>query len=74
MSPLISGLASVASMIFNAASSSASKTAASRRGAAAEVPQASAVVTLSPQAVRVRQFQASEFVHPQWNQSLSGVI
>ena len=50
MSPLISGLASVASMIFNAASSSASKTAASRRGAAAEVPQASAVVTLSPQA------------------------
>ena len=23
---------------------------------------------------RVRHFQASEFVHPQWNQSLSGVI
>lgn len=23
---------------------------------------------------RVRQFSAPEFVHPQWNQSLSGVI
>ncbi len=50
MSPLISGLASVASMIFNAASGGASKTAASRRSADSEANQASAVVTLSPQA------------------------
>ena len=26
------------------------------------------------QVPRVRQFRASEFVHPQWNQSLSGII
>ena len=56
MSPLISGLASVASMIFNAASGGASKTAASRRTADAEVPQASALVTLSPQAEALARF------------------
>jgi transposase len=30
--------------------------------------------TPDSQAPRVRQFRASEFTHPQWNQSLSGVI
>ncbi|KRB28825.1 EF-hand domain-containing protein [Acidovorax sp. Root70] len=49
MSPLISGLASVASMIFNAASSGAGK-ASARRGAEAAAPEPSAVVTLSPEA------------------------
>lgn len=52
MSPLISGLASLASMVFNAASgSTSSRAAAARRSSsdAAEV-QPSAVVTLSPQA------------------------
>ena len=49
MSPLISGLASVASMIFNAASSGAGK-ASARRGGEAAPPEPSAVVTLSPEA------------------------
>ena len=49
MSPLISGLASVASMIFNAASSGAGK-ASARRGGEAAAPEPSAVVTLSPEA------------------------
>ncbi|MBV7426590.1 MULTISPECIES: EF-hand domain-containing protein [unclassified Acidovorax] len=50
MSPLISGLASVASLIFNAASSGPGKSAASRRGAGATEPEPSTVLTLSPQA------------------------
>lgn len=50
MSPLLSGLASVASLVFNAASSGAAKPAAPRRGSDAEQAQPSAVVTLSPQA------------------------
>ena len=49
MSPLISGLASVASMIFNAAASGAGK-ASARRGGEAAPPEPSAVVTLSPEA------------------------
>lgn len=49
MTPLISGLASVASLIFNA-SSGAAKAAAARRSKEAEAPEASTVVTLSPQA------------------------
>lgn len=51
MSPLISGLASVASLIFNATSESSAKSAASRRGSS-DVPDAqpSSVVMLSPQA------------------------
>jgi hypothetical protein len=50
MSPLISGLASVASLVFNAASSGAAKPAAPRRGSEEAQAQPSAVVTLSPQA------------------------
>ena len=51
MSPLISGLASVASLVFNAASGASSKAAAARRGTGdASDGQPSAVVTLSPQA------------------------
>lgn len=49
MSPLISGLASVASMIFNAASSGAGK-ASARRGGEAAAPEPSAVVRLSAEA------------------------
>lgn len=53
MSPLVSGLASVASLVFNAVSGSSAKAAGARRGsagdAAGEGPP-SAVVTLSPQA------------------------
>ncbi|PJI97472.1 EF hand domain-containing protein [Acidovorax sp. 69] len=49
MSPLISGLASVASMIFNAATSGAGK-ASARRGGDAAAPEPSAVVSLSPEA------------------------
>lgn len=51
MSPLISGLATVASLIFNVASSGPAKAAAAaRRGGADAEPEPSAVVTLSPQA------------------------
>lgn len=50
MSPLLSGLASVASLVFNAASSGAAKSAAPRRGSEESQAQPSAVVTLSPQA------------------------
>lgn len=50
MTPLISGLASVASLIFNASSGGAGKAAGARRSKEAEAPEASAVVTLSPQA------------------------
>lgn len=50
MSPLISGLASVASMVFNAASGGSSKAAATRRSSETADAQPSAVVTLSPQA------------------------
>jgi len=50
MSPLISGLASVASLLFNAASGSSAKSAASRRSQDAAEVQPSAVVMLSPQA------------------------
>jgi len=51
MSPLISGLASVASMLFNAASGASSKAAVARRSSGDDAPaQPSAVVTLSPQA------------------------
>ena len=50
MSPLLSGLASVASLVFNAASSGAVKSAAPRRGSEEAQAQPSAVVTLSPQA------------------------
>ena len=51
MSPLISGLASVASLVFNAASGGSSRSAAARRSSdAADGAQPSAVVTLSPQA------------------------
>ena len=50
MSPLLSGLASVASLVFNAASSGAAKSAAPRRGSEEAQAQPSAVVTLSPQA------------------------
>ena len=50
MSPLLSGLASVASLVFNAASSGATKPAAPRRGSEEAQAQPSAVVTLSPQA------------------------
>lgn len=50
MTPLISGLASLASLIFNASSGGAAKAAAARRSKEAEAPEASAVVTLSPQA------------------------
>lgn len=49
MSPLVSGLASVASMIFNAVSSGAGK-ASARRGGEAATPEPSAMVTLSPEA------------------------
>lgn len=48
MSPLISGLASVASLLFNA--TSGTRAAAARRGGDAAPEQPSAVVTLSPQA------------------------
>lgn len=50
MSPLISGLASVASLVFNAASGGAAKPAALRRGSEESQAQPSALVTLSPQA------------------------
>lgn len=49
MSPLISGLASLASLVFNASGGS-SKAAATRRSSEATEVQPSAVVTLSPQA------------------------
>jgi hypothetical protein len=50
MSPLISGLASVASLIFNATSGGSGRQAASRRGDADSQAQPSAVLSLSPQA------------------------
>lgn len=50
MSPLISGLASLASLVFNATSGATTKPAAARRGSDAAPAQPSAVVTLSPQA------------------------
>ena len=50
MSPLVSTLASVASLIFNAASSGPAKAAATRRSGADAQPEPSAVLTLSPQA------------------------
>jgi len=50
MSPLISGLASVASLIFNATSGGSAKQAASRRSDADSQAQPSAVLSLSPQA------------------------
>lgn len=50
MSPLISGLASVASLIFNAASSGSGKSGASRRGPDAASPEPSTVISLSPEA------------------------
>lgn len=50
MSPLISGLASVVSMVFNAASSGSTKSAATRRAGPDVDGGPSAVLTLSPQA------------------------
>lgn len=50
MSPLISGLASVASLIFNATSGGSGRPAASRRSDADTQPQSSTVLSLSPQA------------------------
>lgn len=50
MSPLISGLASVASLIFNATAGGPGKSSASRRSGADVEPEPSAVLTLSPQA------------------------
>ncbi len=50
MSPLISGLATVASLVFNATSGGSGKVAGSRRGGADGEPGPSAVLTLSPQA------------------------
>lgn len=52
MSPLISGLASVASLIFNATSGSSAPSAASRRGSGSDASEAqpSSVLMLSPQA------------------------
>ena len=50
MSPLLSGLASVASLVFNAASGASARAAGGRRGTEAGEPQPSTVVTLSPQA------------------------
>lgn len=50
MSPLISGLASLASLVFNATSGGSSKSSAARRGSDAAPAQPSTVVTLSPQA------------------------
>jgi hypothetical protein len=50
MSPLISGLASVASLVFNAASGASAKAAPARRGGSDAEPPTSAVVTISPQA------------------------
>ena len=52
MSPLLSGLASVASLVFNAASGSSAKAAGGRRASSSEAGEGlpSAVVTLSPQA------------------------
>lgn len=50
MSPLISGLASVASMIFNASSSNAGKAPAARRPADTAEAGPASVVHLSPQA------------------------
>ncbi len=50
MSPLVSGIATIASLIFNAASSGPAKAAAARRSGADAQPEPSAVLTLSPQA------------------------
>jgi hypothetical protein len=50
MSPLISGLASVASLIFNATPGGSGRQAASRRSDADSQAQPSAVLSLSPQA------------------------
>ena len=50
MSPLLSGLASVASLVFNATSSGSGKLAGPRRSGAGVEPEPSAVLTLSPQA------------------------
>ena len=50
MSPLISGLATVASLIFNASSGGSAKAATARRSDAESPPQPSAVLSLSPQA------------------------
>lgn len=51
MSPLISGLASLASIVFNATSGGTSKSTATRRSSSDAAPaEPSTVVTLSPQA------------------------
>lgn len=50
MSPLLSGLASVASLIFNATSGGPGRPAVSRRADAEAPPQPSALISLSPQA------------------------
>ncbi|RQO79538.1 EF-hand domain-containing protein [Acidovorax sp. FJL06] len=65
MSPLISGLASVASLLFNAASGSSAKSAASRRSQDAAEVQPSAVVTLSPQAEALAGFASKGILAPQ---------
>ena len=54
MSPLISGLASVASLVFNAMSSG--KPAAARRTGEDEGTQPSAVLSLSPEAAKLAGF------------------
>lgn len=51
MTPLISGLASVASLLFNASSSGAAKPSASGRGSGSSaLPEPSALITLSKEA------------------------
>lgn len=50
MSPLVSGIASIASLIFNATSSGSGKPAAARRGTVDAQPEPSLVLSLSPQA------------------------
>ena len=70
MSPLISGLASVASMIFNAASSAPGKAAVTRRGSE-EPPGPSSVVTLSAQAEALAGFAAKGTLVTQGGQGAS---
>lgn len=56
MSPLISGLASVASLVFNAVSSGSGKSATARRSAEADAAEPSAVLNLSPEAATLAGF------------------
>jgi len=65
MSPLISGLASVASLIFNAAFGGSAKSAVARRAEADAAPQASTVISLSPQAEALAGLAGNGVAQPQ---------